>query len=119
MIKKIQMRSKEVNSLLRKNIPNEKKVKCLICGKKFRNRYVYAGHAKVHFPQVIENIKKRMLTQNPAKRLDVRKKISKAISGRKAWNKGQKWSKDLRHNKITDRTAKTLKRKGYKVLTTH
>ena len=103
-----------------KKLTKERKVFCLRCGSHFRNRYVYAGHAKIHYKDAIESIRKSKLGDlNPVKRLDVRRKISKSLKGNKAWNKNIKWTKDKRHNKIVDKYTENLKASGLKVLTTH
>src|SRR3989344_3857895 len=66
----------------------EKRVSCKKCGKYFRNRYVYAGHSKIHDKRALEKIaNSRLGNLNPAKRLEVRKKISLAGIGRIPWNK--------------------------------
>lgn len=61
----------------------------------------------------------RIGDRNPAKRLDVRKKISKALKGIKPWNKGIKWNRTKFHDSEMEKIAKDFKEKGFKVLTTH
>ncbi|HLC58514.1 MAG TPA: hypothetical protein VJI68_01505 [Candidatus Nanoarchaeia archaeon] len=98
----------------------EKRVSCKKCGKYFRNRYVYAGHSKIHDKRALEKIaNSRLGNLNPAKRLEVRKKISLAGIGRIPWNKNKKWTKDKRHNKIVEKTANKIKNDNITVITTH
>jgi uncharacterized C2H2 Zn-finger protein len=57
--------------------------------------------------------------ENPAKRLDVRKRISEALKGSIPWNKGIKWNRTDFHDSIIEKIAQNLGYKGYKVLTTY
>lgn len=98
----------------------EKRVMCKRCGRYFRNWHVYAGHSKVHNKKALERMSiSKLGNLNPAKRMDVRLKISNAGKGVIPWNKNIKWTKDKRHNKIVDKTAKILTKKGLRVITTN
>jgi len=72
----------------------------------------------------IEDSKKRISisrlgNRNPAKKLEVRKKISKALKGIKPWNKGIKWNRSKFHDSEMEKIAKDFRTKGLKVLTTN
>jgi len=71
-----------------------------------------------------ENAKKRISNSrignaNPAKRLDVRNKISEALKGHKTWNKGIAWNRPKFHDSEMEKIAKDFTQEGFKILTTH
>jgi len=59
--------------------------------------------------------------QNPAKRLDVRKKISDSLKAMKrtSWNKGKKWNRSLIHDGLLEDVAKGFRERNYTVITTN
>ncbi len=105
-----------------KKYSEDKKRFCLICGKYFRNTYIYRGHMKTHSKYSIEKMRREKIRiyklgkLNPAKRLDVRMKISKKAMGRIPWNKGKSWIKDKRHNNIVNQSIEKLKSKKLKFI---
>lgn len=59
--------------------------------------------------------------QNPAKRSDVRQKISDSLKAKKStsWNKGKKWNRSLIHDGLLEEVAKGFREKNYTLITTN
>ena len=124
---------------------------CSVCHKEFESERGLKSHIRYHNEAFMKNYKEkisgennylfgkenkwghhseyakrriaisRLGNENPAKRPEIRNKISQALKSRNgtSWNKGIKWNRSKFHDSKMERMSKSLERIGYKVITTH